>query len=53
MISGKDIWGLGQSVWIRRGGKNIQLMNLKLRSKLPKLYDNVPLLSVGRQLDEL
>jgi hypothetical protein len=28
-------------------------MNSKLRGKLPKLYDNVPLPSVGRQLYEL
>jgi hypothetical protein len=54
MISGKDIWEDWAERMDKEGRrKNIQLMNSKLRSKLSKLYDNVPLLSVGRHLDEL
>jgi len=54
MISGKDIWEAWAEHMDKEGRqKIIQLMNSKLRSKIPKLYDNVPLPSVGRQLYEL
>jgi hypothetical protein len=50
----KDIWEAWAEHMDKEGkGKIIQLMNSKLRSKIPKLYDNVPLPSVGRQLYEL